>query len=91
MARLYDSGGRLLGGMNRPADCDAFIPADAAEIVPPLYAGRNPEFDPAEFVSGLEWCYGSRAYSYAGLPWGLKMHQYSPGCHNPVEAPEERR
>jgi len=92
MARLYDSEGRLLGGMSRQPSCEAFIPDASSEIALPLYAGRNPEFDPDEFVSGLECCYGSLAHSYAELPSGIQVHQCSrhAGCHNPVEAPQER-
>jgi hypothetical protein len=87
MARLYDTNGQLLGGLQ-----SARIPYST--VLDPEAAPKarlNPCYGAEETVPGLGCSYGSLAYCY-GRDHQTGPHGASrlPACHNPVEDPEER-
>ena len=87
MARLYDSSGKLLGGLDAAqGQLTTFSPvAD----VPRTHL--NPNYGPEESVPGLECSYGSLAYTYDRSPLeGAYARPQFLGCHSSVEDPEER-
>ncbi len=87
MARMHDNQGKLVGGL--AASTGAMPPAPAAYA--PSRARLNPRFGAEETIPGLECSYGSFAYAY--LPTeegGVGRRSRLPGCHNPVEDPDER-
>ena len=87
MARLHDSGGNLLGGLG-----------SAGGLRTPFFPGANtpqthlnPLFGAEETVPGLRCSYGSLAYASArDFGAGARDRAHLAGCHNPVEAPDER-
>lgn len=95
MARLTDSNGALLGGLNtapNAARTSAPKAAAASRRTPPE-TPPAPKWGPNEIILGLECSYGTLAYFYADQPWDVQnVRQQSrlPGCHNPIETPEER-
>lgn len=102
MARLYDSGGNLLGGLNGDtketrllghtgATPEAATAPDDPLLPQPPVTPLNPNYGPEETVPGLECSYGTLASSRFLLPSdNARRHSRLLGCHNPVEKSSER-
>lgn len=88
MARLHDSRGRLLGGLNA-------IPVPSPDPSPEsrLAPGLPPKYGPEETIPSLVCSYGALAYSYSETPLDMGSaftQSHRRRCHNPVETPDER-
>ncbi len=88
MARLQDSRGRLLGGLNT-------ITRDTANPSPQSRMGTRlaPQYGPEETVPHLVCSYGSQAHRYTATPLDAQNAQVQSrkrGCHSSVETPDER-
>lgn len=89
MARLTDSDGRLLGGLDGLRLCKP--PASEHGMTAARAVSQTllaPRYGPEETVPGLECSYGSLACSYTDRLTGRPPHRFA--CHNPVEDSEER-
>ncbi len=98
MARLTDSQGVLLGGLNTGLDrlSDARVQTQAAAILAPAATPLPMDFEPGEIVFALSCSYGSLpclGYSAAPVEERLLPGRRPPqtrGCDTLVEMPEER-
>ena len=87
MARLHDSGGNLLGGLDSSSGQRALLPIPAS--VP--QTRLNSPFGAEETLLGLKCSYGTYAYaSDHDLQIGSRHSLHLKGCHSPVEEPDER-
>lgn len=99
MARLHDSKGNLIGGLNSaifPSASRSGATPEAVAVaayVPPHSPQpmTNRRYGVEENVPGLECDYGTFAYLAASPP-SENLHERSrlAGCHNPIGAPDER-
>ena len=95
MARLTDSSGALLGGLEMPLArlLASLNGAQAATITVPSAPPRPLEYGPGEVVFALHCAYGSLpSLGYAAAP-PLNQGRQSPrswGCNALIEEPEER-
>lgn len=87
MARLYDSSGNLLGGLDA---AQGLLTTFSPETDIPR-TRLNPQYGAEEVVPGLECSYGSLAYTYDRIPQdGAYACPQFLGCHSTVEDPDER-
>jgi hypothetical protein len=87
MARIHDNYGNLIGGLTAADSATSPFQTSSA----PAYARLNPRFGAEETIPGLACSYGAFAYSYARMPDSSSQGRSRlPGCHNPVEDPDER-
>ena len=99
MARIHDSEGNLVGGLNSAimsfAGHSGVTPeaAAVAAYVPPrsVHPVTNRRYGAEETVPGLECDYGTFAYLAASAP-GKDPRERSrlAGCRSPIEKPDER-
>lgn len=86
MARLYDSSGNLLGGLEAAQGLHTTL--SLAEVP---RTRLNPRYGAEEIIAGLECSYGSLAYSYDRTPReGGYARPLFLSCHSSVEDPDER-
>ena len=95
MARMHDSNGKLIGGLNSVAPFAGHPGATPeaaamAAYVPPrsLQPVTNRRYGAEEIVPGLECDYGTFAYLAASSPSSERSRLA--GCHSRVEEPASR-
>ncbi len=95
MARLTDSQGTLLGGLNTALDrlSGPHAQPPTTTLRAPAAAPLTPEYEPGEIVFALSCSYGSLAHlGFSAAPAGMFADgpTRARGCDNLVEMPEER-